>query len=210
MRVQLQAASPVHLSRLLPAFPLTITATRRRILVRQRGFERVVTPGHPLVIAPFETFDMCVDGGPTQPAACNLELQLQSASTAGMALHHRLSRRVFVQPQQAWSAASIADLLRASPAQVRRTLFSEGAALTELCRTQRLMRVLFEVLADGAGPAQLRQRTGWSPRNDLEAAFYDWFGQSLHAVGRLGTGSAVNATPCAPLFAPLWPERQLS
>ncbi|KAF7962092.1 hypothetical protein AWV80_25875 [Cupriavidus sp. UYMU48A] len=211
MRVQLQAASPVHMSRLLPAFPLVITATQGRTLVWRRGFERVVVPGHPLVIAPFEAIDLCLDGGATQPACCSLELQLQlPGSTAGTSLHHRISRRVFVQPQHAWSAAFIADLLRGSPAQVRRTLFSEGAALTELCRTQRLMRVLFEVLADGAGSAELRRRTGWSPRNDLEAAFYDWFGLSLHAIGRLGTGRAAIATSRAPTFVPHWPEQQLA
>lgn len=210
MRVQLQAASPVHLFRLQPAFPLVITATRGRTLVRRRGFERVVVPGNPLVIASFEAIDMCLDGGPIQPACCSLELQLQPGSTAGMSLHHRLSRRVFVEPQHAWSAAFIADLLRGSPAQVRRTLFSEGAALTELCRTQRLMRALFEVLADGAGSAELRRRIGWSPHNDLEAAFYDWFGLSLHAIGRLGTGRAAIATPRAATFVPHWPEQQLA
>ncbi|MGN5478523.1 AraC family transcriptional regulator [Cupriavidus basilensis] len=196
---------------MLPAFPLVITATQGRTLVWRRGFERVVVPGHPLVIAPFEAIDLCLDGGATQPACCCLELQLQPpGSMAGTSLHHRISRRVFVQPQHAWSAAFIADLLRGSPAQVRRTLFSEGAALTELCRTQRLMRVLFEVLADGAGSAELRRRTGWSPRNDLEAAFYDWFGLPLHAIGRLGRGRAAIATSRAPTFVPHWPEQQLA
>lgn len=210
MRVQLQAAVPVHLSRLLPAFPLVITATRGRALMRRRGFERAIVPGQPVVVAPFEAIDLCLDGGALQPSCCTLELRLQAGGAPGASLHHRLSQRVFVQPQHTWSAAFIADLLRASPSQVRRTLFSEGAALTDLCRTQRLMRALFEALGDGAGAEELKRRTGWPARGDLEAAFYDWFGLSLHMLGRLGAGRAAAATPRAAACVPHWPGQLLA
>ena len=46
--------------------------------------------------------------------------------------------------------ATSPPLLDIPPPQLRRMLFSEGTALTELCRTQRLMRALFETLAGHA------------------------------------------------------------
>lgn len=210
MRVQLQAASHVQLSCLLPAFPLVIAATRGKTLVRRRGFERLVVPGRPVVVPPFEAVDLHLDGGAVQPACCSLEIQLRPAGAPSVSLHHRLSQRVFVQPQHTWSAASIADLLCASPTQVRRTLFSEGAALTELCRTQRLMRALFEVMHDGVGAEELKRRIGWPPRSDLEAAFYDWVGLSLHTFRRLGSGRTAVHSARTETFVPQWPEQQLA
>ncbi|MFJ1256648.1 AraC family transcriptional regulator [Cupriavidus sp. CuC1] len=212
MRVQLQSGSHVHLSRLVPAFPLLITATQGKTRVRRRGFERVMVPGHRVVVAPFEAIDLYLDGGAAQPAGCSFEIQFQPGCVSEPSLHQRLSQRVFVQPQHTWTAAFIADLLHASPAQVRRTLFSEGAALTELCRTQRLMRALFEVLNDGIGAEELKRRIGWSPCSDLEAAFYDWFGLSLRALRRLATGRATGSvvTGRAAAFLPQWLEQQLA
>ncbi|WP_064737459.1 hypothetical protein [Cupriavidus sp. amp6] len=209
MRIELQPFSHTHVSRLLPAFPLVIAATQGKTLVRRRGFERVVVPGQPLVVAPFETVDLYLDGGAMQPACCSLEMRLRPGGAPGASLHHRLSQRVFMQPQHTWSAAFIADLLRASPTQVRRTLFSEGAALTELCRTQRLMRALFEVLHDNPGTETLKRRIGWSPGSDLEAAFYDWFGLSLHALARSGARRPPAAMRAA-AFVPQWLEQQLA
>ncbi|BDB27417.1 AraC family transcriptional regulator [Cupriavidus sp. P-10] len=210
MRIELQAFSHMHVSRLLPAFPLVIAAAQGKTLVRRRGFERVVVPGQPLVVAPFETVDLYLDGGAMQPACCSLQMRLRPGGAPGASLHHRLSRRVFMQPQHTWSAAFIAGLLRASPTQVRRTLFSEGAALTELCRTQRLMRALFEVLHDNPGAEELKRRIGWSPRSDLEAAFYDWFGLSLHALARSGARRPAADATRAAAFVPRWLEQQMA
>lgn len=212
MRVQLQSCTHLHLQRLVPAFPLVVTVTQGKILVRRRGFERVIVPGHSMEIGPFEMIDLYLDGGPAQLACCILEILPEPGNAAEPSLHHRLSQRVFIQPQHTWTAAFIADFLRASPTQVRRTLFSEGAALTELCRTQRLMRALFEVLEDGIGAEELKRRIGWLPRSDLEAAFYDWFGLSLHALRRMATGRPAGAVATGrdATFPPRWLDQQIA
>jgi AraC-like DNA-binding protein len=182
MRVHLQSYSHVSLSRLLPAFPLTIVATRGRSLMRRRGFDRILVPGQRIIVAPFEAIELHLDGAAMQPSSCTMEIQEHPVGSRALPFHHRLSQRVFLHPERAWSADFLADLLNTSPPRIRSMLFSEGAALTDLCRTQRLMRTLFEVLEGKVSARELSGRVGWPPRSDLEPAFYDWFGISLRAA----------------------------
>lgn len=71
--------------------------------------------------------------------------------------------------------------------QLRRLLFSQGTALTELCRTQRLMRLLFEAMAGDVAMNDLQRFVGWPPNSDAESAFYDRFGVSMRTVRRLAS-----------------------
>ncbi|TDF65663.1 AraC family transcriptional regulator [Cupriavidus sp. L7L] len=185
MRVHLQSPMHISLQRLLLAFPLSVAVTQGRVVVRRRGFDRLLVAGQEMAVAPFEAIDLHLDGSGAQPAACHLELHGVVPAAAQAALHHRVSKRVFLQPQYAWSAAFIAERLDISAAQVRRTLFAQGTALTDLCRTQRLMRVLFEAMSGHVATADLARFAGWPANSDLDCAFYDRFGLSMDAARRL-------------------------
>lgn len=185
MRVHLQSHMHVSLQRLLLAFPLTVAVTHGRLVIRRRGYERLLSPGQEAAIAPFEAIDLHLDGSSVQPAACSLEIQGMVPAAVQASLHHRICKRVFLQPQYAWSAAFIAERLDMSTAQVRRTLFSQGTALTDLCRTQRLMRVLFEAMAGDVAMSNLGRFAGWPANSDLDSAFYDRFGLTMDAARRL-------------------------
>ncbi|SPA51665.1 AraC family transcriptional regulator [Cupriavidus taiwanensis] len=176
------------LQQLLLAFPLSVEAGRGRVVVRRRGYERVLLAGQQAIIEPFEAFALRLDGSSAQPAACTLEMRGLSPAQPSECLHHRLAKRVFLQPQYAWNAAFIAERLGMSAAQLRRALFAQGTALTDLCRTQRLMRLLFDVMADDAAPGEARRRVGWPANSDVDSAFYDRFGVSLEAARRLSRG----------------------
>lgn len=144
MRVRLQSHMHISLHRLLPAFPLSIVGAHGRLVIVRRGYERLLLPGQKITNDPFDAMDLYLDGSNVQPAACTLEIDAMAPAALPAALHHRICKRVFLQPHVAWSAAFIAERLDISTAQLRRILFSQGMALTDLCRTQRLMRVLFE------------------------------------------------------------------
>ncbi|WP_316153744.1 AraC family transcriptional regulator [Cupriavidus sp. BIC8F] len=190
MHVHLQSHMHVSLQQLLLAFPLSVSAAHGRLVLRRRGYERLLLPGQQLTIEPFETFALHLDGSSTQPAACTLEIQRMIPAAQQECLHHRICKRVFLQPHYAWNAAFIAERLGMSTAQLRRMLFSQGTALTELCRTQRLMRLLFEVMAGDAGIGEARRRIGWPASSDLDCAFYDRFGLSMEAASRLAVARA--------------------
>lgn len=179
------------LQQLLLAFPLSVGAERGRVVVKRRGYERVLLAGQQAVLDPFEAFALRLDGSSAQPAACTLEMRGLTPAQPSECLHHRIAKRVFLQPQYAWDAAFIAERLGMSAAQLRRALFAQGTALTDLCRTQRLMRLLFDVMAGDAALADARRRIGWPGNGDLDGAFYDRFGVSLEAARRLAGGNAM-------------------
>lgn len=185
IRIQLQANWPVSLFRLLPAFPLAIEAIGGTSVIRLRRFNIVLTSGRRFEIEPFELVELHLHGGPSGKASCMMEIEDMAAWDSTVALHRSIAKNVFLQPRHTWNAEYIADMRRTSTAEVRRTLFSEGAALTEICRTQRLMRMLFEVNSEQVTAESWRSRIGWPSRCDLEASFHDWFGLPWHAVRRL-------------------------
>ncbi|NOV22754.1 AraC family transcriptional regulator [Cupriavidus necator] len=191
MHVHLQSSMHASLQQLLLAFPLSVGAERGRVVVRRRGYERVLLPGQQAILDPFEAFALHLEGSSARPAACTLEMLGLSPAQPSECLHHRIAKRVFLQPQYAWNAAFIAERLGMSAAQLRRALFAQGTALTDLCRTQRLMRLLFDVMAGDAAPGEARRRVGWPANGDLDSAFYDRFGVSLEAARRLSAGHAV-------------------
>lgn len=185
MRVFLQSYMHVSLHRLLLAFPLSVAAAHGRLVIRRRGYERPLLPGQEVTIEPFDAIDLHLDGSSVQPSACILEIRDMVPAALHASLHHRICKRVFLQPQYAWSAAFIAERLNLSTAQVRRTLFAQGTALTDLCRTQRLMRVLFEAMAGDVAVSALGRFAGWPATSDLDCAFYDRFGLSMDTARRL-------------------------
>ncbi|AMR81049.1 AraC family transcriptional regulator [Cupriavidus nantongensis] len=191
MHVHLQSSMHASLQQLWLAFPLSVGAERGRVVVRRRGYERVLLAGQQAVIDPFEVFALRLDGSSAQPAACTLEMRGLAPAHPSECLHHRIAKRVFLQPQYAWNAAFIAERLGMSAAQLRRALFAQGTALTDLCRTQRLMRLLFDVMAGDAALADARRRVGWPANGDLDSAFYDRFGVSLEAARRLAGAHAM-------------------
>ncbi|WP_111517193.1 AraC family transcriptional regulator [Cupriavidus phytorum] len=191
MQVHLQSSMHASLQQLWLAFPLSVGAERGRVVVRRRGYERVLLAGQQAIIEPFEAFALRLDGSSAQPAACTLEMRGLAPAHPSECLHHRIAKRVFLQPQYAWSAAFIAERLGMSAAQLRRALFAQGTALTDLCRTQRLMRLLFDVMAGDAPPGEARRRVGWPANSDVDSAFYDRFGVSLEAARRLAGAPAM-------------------
>ncbi|AOY95058.1 hypothetical protein BKK79_24880 [Cupriavidus sp. USMAA2-4] len=200
MHAHLHACQHLSLRHLLPAFPLSVAALQGRVILRRRGFERALAPGQQVLLDAFEPVELGLDGSSEQPSSCALALHVARPPAVDGALHRQLSRRIFLQPQHAWNASDIARLLDIPPPQLRRMLFSEGTALTELCRTQRLMRALFETLA-GHAAAQVKRAAGWPPQGDLASAFYDRFGIAMHAARSLAGAPRLRL----PLAQP-WPR----
>jgi len=185
MQISIKSLSHVKLRRLLPAFSLVIDAVDGRASVRRRGFERVLAAGERLTLEPFETVDLMLDGTPMKPAACTLAFRSSACGAGEDALHQYIAQRVFLQPQHPWDATFLSSLLDMPAMKVQRTLFSQGCALTDLCRTQRLMRALVELMQGNVPSDALKRQVGWPDHGDLEAAFYDRFGVPLPSVRRL-------------------------
>jgi hypothetical protein len=204
MQVQIRSRTRISLHRLIPAFPMRITSSRGQNTLVTRGFSRTLREGQTVSIPAFESLDLQLAGSLFYPSACVLVLDDARIDIAdsrsglkwdgGTApkieyLRELISGTVFHHPQQEWNARVMASALRTTPDKIRATLFRQGAAFTQLCRTQRLMRALFESIQFNLSVSDLRERVGWSDSRDLESSFYDWFGVSLQAVSRLREGS---------------------
>ncbi|WP_240987761.1 hypothetical protein [Cupriavidus taiwanensis] len=199
MRVQIRCRTHVTLHRLVPAFPMKITARRGEYTLTRRGFSRPLREGQTVGIPAFESIDLHLAGALFSPASCQLELddvglhaldrhavlKPRGTSTNVEYLRDLISGNVFHRPEQEWNANVLANALQTTPDQIRTTLFRQGAAFTQICRTQRLMRALFESIQFKLSVADLRTRVGWTDKRDLEASFYEWFGVSLQTVARL-------------------------
>lgn len=191
MYVQLQCRAPLLLQRLVPAFPITLTASDIGHSVRQRGYRRPLPVDQAVRMPAFEPFDLQLSGHAFNASACVIELE-EAEEEAGSileptlaALPALLSRRIFSEPHTSWNAHSAASALGMEPGRLRQLLFARGAALGQLCRTQRLMRALFESTQAEMPIGHLKRRIGWPEARDLEAPFFDWFGVSLQTVARL-------------------------
>ncbi|MFJ4291166.1 hypothetical protein ACIP1U_15475 [Cupriavidus sp. NPDC089707] len=196
MQVQIRCRSRVSLHRLIPAFPLRITASCGHHMLAARGFSRTLREGQTVSIPAFASIDLHLGGSLFSPSACNLVLDdaavdLRTVMRVGSAaprveyLRELISGTVFHHPQQEWNARVMASALQTTPDRIRTALFRQGAAFTQICRTQRLMRALFESIRCNLSVADLKARVGWTDSRDLEASFYDWFGVSLQTVSRL-------------------------
>ncbi|MCO5397419.1 AraC family transcriptional regulator [Ralstonia soli] len=199
----MQSHFPIRLHRLLPAFPWLVTQTSGRTVIRRRGFERLLVPGQQLILQPFEAVEVLLDGDYAQASVCTFEVQsdglvdLQEAS-----LYQGISQRVFLQPQHTWDASHVSELLDVPALKVRAKLFSQGYALTDICRTQRLMRALFELTHGGSSAAGLKPRIGWPMHGDLETAFHDRLGVSLTAARHLSTSVSRSRIETLAVFPP--------
>lgn len=176
-----------------------ITATEGDQTLTRRGFPRPLREGQSVRIPAFESVDLHLTGGIFYPSECHLVLvdapiQLQNESpryATGNAnakvehLRELISGSVFQNPQEAWNANTMASTLQTTPSRIRTALFTQGAAFTQLCRTQRLMRALFDSFLFDLSVTDLKTRVGWGDGRDLEASFYDWFGVSLQTVARM-------------------------
>lgn len=201
MHAHLQCDFQVRLLRLVPAFPWRIVPTSGKVLIRRRGFERALVAGQQLTVEPFELIELLLDGSYAQPSACTLEVQCdRDGEYSGNALHRAISQRVFLHPQHAWDAGYLSRLLDMPALEIRRKLFSQGYALTDIRRTQRLMRALFEVQEHGSRTEALRRCTGWPEHGDLESAFHDRFGISLLTARRLSGPSTCDPMAAMPTF----------
>lgn len=214
MHVHLQCDFQVRLHRLLPAFPWVIVPTSGRAVIRRRGFDRVLAPGQQLIVEPFEPIELLLDGKYRQPSACTFEVQCDMHGDLGeSALFRAIGQRVFLQPQHAWDASYLSKLLDMPALEIRRKLFTQGYALTDIRRTQRLMRALFEVQQRGNRTADLKRCVGWPAHGDLESAFHDRFGISVSTAGRLSGTSASSPLDALPTFhrqIPRWNEGALA
>ncbi|WP_432260905.1 hypothetical protein [Cupriavidus sp. TMH.W2] len=201
MQVKIRSCSRISLTGLVPAFPLRVVFYGGHYGVTRRGFHRALREGQVVDIPAFEPVDLHMGGSLFAASTCRLELDDRRGAVIGtaMASSYEASRRaehtlrdlisatVFCQPQRAWNAELVARSLSISASSVRRTLFTQGAALTEICRTQRLMRALFESMQTGRPLSDLKAVVGWTG-GDLEESFYERFGVSLHTVSRLRQG----------------------
>lgn len=189
MHARFRSTAHISLSRIIPAFPLLILAEHGRSHVRTHGFERVLLPGHRTALPPFKSLELHLDGTARFPATCSLIVLTRSRSDSS--LRELIAQQVFVEPRLS-TIQRFADTLMMSPSEIRRTLFSEGAAMTELCRTQRLMRALFEVAKGSVINSEFKSTIGWPVQGDLESAFHDWFGISLSSARRMAVVGAVD------------------
>lgn len=178
---------------------MRITASCGQHTLTRRGFSHSLREGQTVSIPPFESIDMHLVGGLFSPAACHLELDDATLEALDMRalirgggtlpkvqyLRDLISGTVFHHPQQEWNARVLASALQTTPSKIRSALFMQGAAFTQICRTQRLMRALFESIQFNLSVSDLKTRVGWTDCRDLEASFYDWFGVSLQTVSRL-------------------------
>ncbi|WP_235844785.1 hypothetical protein [Cupriavidus agavae] len=190
MQVHIRCRTTVSLQRLVPAFPMTVTAAAGELTLTRRGFTRVLQGGQRIHVPAFEQVDLLLAGGLFRPAGCVLSLGDEAAASAGMdtglqQLRAVISGTIFQNPQESWNAHLVAQMLQTTPGRVRTALFAQGVAFTQLCRTQRLMRALFDAFLLDVSVADLKKRVGWADDKDLEAPFHDWFGVSLDTVARL-------------------------
>lgn len=193
MHVQLQCRTSTVLQRLVPAFPMIITAWEPGHSIRQRGYRRYFPTGQPVCMPAFEPFDLELSGHFSGGAGCSVELDedaLSPIEVAGFSapppsLPVLLSRMIFRAPERPWNARLIAETLDMRVDRLRQQLFARGAALSQICKTQRLMRAVFESVQTDLPVARIARRIGWAEGGDLEATFHDWFGISLQTVGRL-------------------------
>ncbi|KAF7962823.1 hypothetical protein AWV80_17110 [Cupriavidus sp. UYMU48A] len=86
-------------------------------------------------------------------------------------LRDLISGTVFHRPQEEWNAHILASALKTTPDRIRTTLFMQGAAFTQICRTQRLMRALFESFQFNLSVADLKSRVGWTDSRDSRLLF---------------------------------------
>lgn len=198
MHVQIHSRSRISLHRLVPACPMTICASSGTPVLTRRGYTRTLREGQTVAIPAFEPVDIHLTGGLFSPSACRIaiddaamqSLDLHPGSACAhtqraLVLRDLVSGSVFSHPDRDWNANVLADVLRTTPGQVRNVLFRQGAALTDICRTQRLMRALFETCQANLTVADLKARVGWAGNGDLEGSFYNWFGVTLDTVARL-------------------------
>ncbi|MBY4708102.1 hypothetical protein K6V18_23990 [Ralstonia insidiosa] len=196
MHIRFQCRSAVQLQRFVPAFPITITAQQTGHSIRRRGYHWRLAAGRAVSIPELESFDLLLSGDLLQTAGCTIELEDDAAAAAPSAdtlaaiaqtpaLPLLLSRLVFLQPEAPWNLHSMGCAVGIKPDRLRQLLFARGAALGQICKTQRLMRALFESMQTNIPVARLKRRIGWAESGDLEATFHDWFGVSLQTVARM-------------------------
>lgn len=202
MLVQIRSSSCMTLRHLLAAFPMRITAQGGQYAMTRRGFCRKLEDDRVVDVPAFEPIDLHIGGSPFSGAACRIELNQDCSYlvghyrtrtdapnplAGGHALRDLVSAAVFREPRREWSAALVASDLSTTPVNIRRTLFTQGTAIREICRTQRLMRALFETMQIKRSVPELSGMVGWAGR-DFEESFYDRFGVSLQAISRLRGG----------------------
>ncbi|MWL91508.1 hypothetical protein [Cupriavidus sp. SW-Y-13] len=183
---------------------MSITADSGELSLTRRGYVRTLRVGQRIAVPAFEQVDLLLTGSLFRPTACVLALGDEEVTasahpcigwidhTARMELHQiraLISGTVFQNPQETWSANRVASMMHTTPRKIRAALFAQGDALTHLCRTQRLMRALFDAFQLDLSVADLKRRVGWGADKDLEATFQDWFGVSLDTVARLRASS---------------------
>ncbi|WP_137924877.1 hypothetical protein [Cupriavidus sp. 2SB] len=185
MLIHLSAQSHMVLRRLLPVAPMAITCLEGGLLVTYRGFERRLHAGAGFIVPAFQSVDLHLEGRACRAAQSTLDMSTPVHLVERGPLGERLARHVFFEPAKTWSAATFSALTGLPELRIRRTLFSEGAALTEICRNQRLMCLLFGLLQGGEPLWKLLRRVGWPPASDVEAVFYDRFGVTIDAARSL-------------------------
>ncbi len=202
MRVQISCRTNLSVRRLVPAFPMRITALQGIHRLTRRGFLRTLREDCTVEVPAFESIDLHFEGGFFAVSTCSVELDSPVSATPSAArsaalgtalpqartLRDAISGIVFREPQQMWTAHTVAEALSTTPERIRSALFMEGVAFTQLCRTQRLMRAFFEIMQMERSVSDLKDVVGWGGKGDLEGSFYDWFGVSLHTVSRLREG----------------------
>lgn len=193
MHIRFQCRTALQLQRFVPAFPITVTAQEAGHSIRRRGYHWRLAAGRAVCIPELESFDLLLSGDFLQATGCTVELHDCAAGAAPssdtlpaiaqtQALPLLLSRLVFLQPEAPWNLHSMGCAVDIKPDRLRQLLFARGAALGQICKTQRLMRALFESMQSNMPVARLKRRIGWAEGGDLEASFYDWFGVSLQTV----------------------------
>jgi AraC-like DNA-binding protein len=102
------------------------------------------------------------------------------ATAAGIA--QRLALEVFERPEAEWNRVQAARALNVDPHELSVKLFREGCALTEIVRTQRLMRAFVEIAAGRESLLSAMDYAGLGSAARLRASFRERFGFSADAL----------------------------
>ncbi|WP_459575397.1 hypothetical protein, partial [Cupriavidus sp. 8B] len=146
MRVQISCRTNLSLRRLVPAFPMRITPHQGVHGLTRRGFQRALRDNRTVEVPAFESIDLHFEGSFFAVSTCSVELDSPISATLGAArsaavgtalpkartLRETISGTVFREPQQAWTAQTVAQALCTTPERIRSGLFMEGAAFTQL------------------------------------------------------------------------------
>jgi hypothetical protein len=104
------------------------------------------------------------------------------ADATAASIAQRLALEVFERPEAEWNRVQAARAVDVDPHELSGKLFREGYALTEIVRTQRLMRAFVEIGVGRMSALSSMNYAGFGSAARLRASFQERFGFSADAL----------------------------